>query len=232
MSRFLTVVPVSEAIAAIRSLASASGEESVPLAESPGRVLARDVSSDADIPGFTRSVVDGYAVRAADTTGSSDSIPAILSFGGRVAMGSVAGNPVRAGECLYVPTGGILPEGADAMVMVENTEQLGDEVLVKKPVAYGENVLMADEDFSRGEVVLKKGKLISPQDAGVLAATGCIRVPVARMPMFGIISTGNECVPVDAKPGIGQVRDVKLVRRRVLCAGTRMYPGHVRDRKG
>ena len=82
MSRFLTVVPVSEAIAAIRSLASASGEESVPLAESPGRVLARDMSSDVDIPGFTRSVVDGYAVRAADTTGSSDSIPAILSFRG------------------------------------------------------------------------------------------------------------------------------------------------------
>ena len=208
MSRFLSVVPVSEAIAAIRRLAGTSGEESVPLAGSSGRILARDVSSDVDIPGFTRSVVDGFAVRAADTTGSSDSIPAILSFRGRVAMGAVSGNPIRAGECLYVPTGGILPEGANAMVMVENTEQIGEEILVKKPVAHGENVLMFNEDFSFGEVVLEKGKRISSQDDGVLAAAGCTFVPVARMPKFGIISTGNELVPVATKPGIGQVRDV------------------------
>jgi len=208
MSRFLSVVPVSEAIAAIKSLATTSGEESAPLAESSGRILAHDVSSDVDIPGFTRSVVDGYAVRAADTTGSSDAIPAILSFRGRVAMGAVAENPVRTGECSYVPTGGILPTGADAVVMVENTELMGDEVLIKKPAASGENVLMFNEDFSRDEVVLRKGRRISAQDAGVLAAAGCTLVPVVRMPRFGIISTGNELVPVTEKPVIGQVRDV------------------------
>jgi molybdopterin molybdotransferase len=208
MSRFLSVVPASEAITAIRSLAVPAGEESVPLAESSGRILSRDVTSDVDIPGFTRSVVDGYAVRAADTTGAGDAIPAILSFSGRVAMGAIAERPVRSGECAYVPTGGILPDGADAMVMVENTEQMGDEVLIRKPVAHGENVLMFNEDFSLGEVVLKKGRRISAQDAGVLAAAGCTSVQVVRKPRFGVISTGNELVPVAAKPGIGQVRDV------------------------
>ncbi len=109
---------------------------------------------------------------------------------------------------MYVPTGGILPEGADAMVMVENTEQMGNEVLIKKPLAHGENVLMFNEDFSHGEVVLRKGRRISTQDAGVLAAAGCTLVPVVRKPKFGIISTGNELVPASTKPDIGQVRDV------------------------
>jgi molybdopterin molybdotransferase len=208
MSRFLSVISVSEAIAAIKSLATASGEELVPLAGSSGRILARNVTSDVDIPGFTRSVVDGYAVRASDTTGSSDPVPAILSFRGRVAMGTTAGNLIHTGECMYVPTGGILPEGADAMVMVENTEPMGDEVLIKKPVAHGENILMYNEDFSRGGIVLLKGRRISAQDSGVLAAAGCYYVPVAMKPKFGIISTGNELVPVTTRPRIGQVRDV------------------------
>jgi molybdopterin molybdotransferase len=94
------------------------------------------------------------------------------------------------------------------MVMVENTEQMGNEILVKKPVAHGENVLMFNEDFSHGEVVLEMGRRISAQDMGVLGAAGCTSVPVARKPKFGIISTGNELVPVTIRPGIGQVRDV------------------------
>ena len=103
---------------------------------------------------------------------------------------------------------GILPEGADAVVMIEHTEQIEDQVLIKKPVAQGENVLLFNEDFSEGEPVVKHGKRLSAQDIGVLAAAGCMSVPVIRMPKIGILSTGNELVPVTVRPKAGQVRDV------------------------
>ncbi|MFA4877946.1 MAG: gephyrin-like molybdotransferase Glp [Methanoregula sp.] len=208
MRQFLNVIPVSEAITAIRRLAVPAAVEHVPLDEGLHRVLAEDVRADVDIPGFTRSVVDGYAVRASDTVGSSDSIPAILSEKGRIAMGSGANMSISTGECIYIPTGGLLPGGADAAVMVEQTEAVGGEVLVKKPVASGENIILFNEDFSKGAVVLPGGRRLSPQDLGVLAAAGCIRVPVRKKPRVAIISTGNELVPVESVPGPGQVRDV------------------------
>ncbi len=208
MSLFLQLVSVPTAIETARGIAVRGREESVPLEEALHRVLAQDVYADVDIPGFTRSVVDGFAVRAADTTGAGDSIPSILAFRGRIAMGSSSGTPVKPGECIYVPTGGVLPEGADAMVMIEHAEQLGGEVLVRRPVAYGENVLFFNEDFARGDTVCSDGKRLSPRDIGVLAAAGCTTVPVVRMPKVGIISTGNELIPVSEKPLPGQVRDV------------------------
>ena len=208
MSLFLTLVSVSEAVAGIRKLAVKCGDESEPLSEVLHRILARDVHADVDIPGFTRSVVDGYAVRAADTTGSGDAIPSMLNLQGRVAMGASSNHRIKSGDCIYVPTGGILPEGADAVVMIEHAEQLGEEVLVKKPVAHGENVLFFNEDFSSGEVVCNQGRRLSSQDIGVLAAAGCTDVPVVKRPRVGIISTGNELVQVSKKPMPGQVRDV------------------------
>ena len=208
MSLFLQVVSVSKAIEELRNLAVRCGDEPVPLSDALHRILARDVRADVDIPGFTRSVVDGYAVRATDTMGSSDAIPSILPLRGRVAMGISAGNSLRPAECIYVPTGGILPDGADAVVMIEHAEQIGGEVLIKKPVAHGENVLFFNEDFSKGEPVVKRGKKLSAQDIGVLAAAGCRDVPVVRMPKIGILSTGNELVPVSVRPQAGQVRDV------------------------
>ncbi|MFA7695045.1 MAG: gephyrin-like molybdotransferase Glp [Methanoregula sp.] len=208
MSFFLSVVPVSEALATVQRLAVQVPLESVPLAEACGRVLASDVHADVDIPGFTRSVMDGYAVRAADTTGAGDSVPAMLTLRGRIQMGKIADQPVKPGECCYIPTGGILPEGTDAVVMVENTEPFGDEILVKKPAAHGENVIQYNEDFKKGEAVLLRGRRLSAQDAGVLAAVGCADVPVTCRPKIGILSTGNELVPVTEVPRIGQVRDV------------------------
>ena len=208
MSLFLNLVSVSKAVEQVRSIAIRCGDESVPLSAALHRVLAQDVPADVDIPGFTRSVVDGFAVRAADTTGSGESIPSILAFRGRIAMGSASAITVKPGECIYVPTGGVLPEGADAVVMIEHAEQLGEEVLVRRPVAHGENVLFFNEDFARGDVVCPEGKRLSPREIGVLAAAGCTRVPVFRMPKVGIISTGNELIPVGEKPLPGQVRDV------------------------
>jgi molybdopterin molybdotransferase len=208
MSLFLQVVSVSTAIEEIRNLAVRRGDETVNLVDALHRILAEDIRADGDIPGFTRSVVDGYAVRAADTTGSSDTIPSIFPLRGRVSMGVSAGTHIKSGECIYVPTGGILPEGADAVVMIEHAEPIGKEILVKKPVAHGENVLFFNEDFSSGDIVCKRGRRLSPQDIGVLAAAGCIDVPVVRIPKVGILSTGNELVPVNVRPLPGQVRDV------------------------
>jgi len=150
MSLFLSVVPVSETVATVHRLTVQVPQETVPLAEACGRVLAADVHADVDIPGFTRSVMDGYAVRAGDTTGAGDAVPAILALRGRIQMGQTPDLPVKKGECVYIPTGGILPEGADTVVMAENTEPFGDEILVKKPVAYGENVIQYNEDFKKG----------------------------------------------------------------------------------
>ena len=208
MSLFLQLVSVSTAVEEVGKIAVRCGDESVPLEDALYRILAKDVLADVDIPGFTRSVVDGFAVRAADTTGSGDSIPSILAFRGKIEMGSPSGIPVKPGECIYVPTGGILPEGADAVVMIEHAEQLSGEVLVRRAVAYGENVLFFNEDFARGDTVCREGKRLSPRDIGVLAAAGYTTVPVVRMPKIGIVSTGNELVPIGKKPLPGQVRDV------------------------
>jgi len=185
-----------------------------------GRVLAAVVAADTDIPGFDRSVVDGYAVRSSDTTGAGNAAPSLLRCLGRVAMGNDTSLVVRAGECAYIPTGGVLPEGADAAVMVEYTEKSGDTVLIRKPASPGENVLLRDEDFKKGEIVFQPGRRLSPQDAGVLAACGCAMVTVAKKPVVGIISTGNELVPVNVVPAPGQVRDANAP---MLAAWLREY---------
>jgi molybdopterin molybdotransferase len=206
--RFLNVIPVAEAIRVAAGIAHAPVTGSVPVEQSAGRVLAAPIQADVDIPGFDRSVVDGFAVRSSDTTGASDAGPSLLTCVGRVAMGAGGTKiSVQEGECAYVPTGGVLPEGADAVVMVEFAEETGDTILVRKAVAHGENVLMRDEDFKKGETVFFPGRHLTPQDAGVLAACGYAMVPVAEKPVVGIISTGNELVPVSGTLTPGQVRD-------------------------
>jgi molybdopterin molybdotransferase len=207
MSLFLRVVTLEEAERVIRDIAPAPVEEEIPLDEALHRVLARDVHAAEDIPGFARTTVDGYAVRAADTAGAGESIPAVLRLSGEVTMGTEPGHPLRKGDGIYLPTGAMLPAGADAAVMIEYTERIGDEILVKRPVAPGENVILSGEDFPKGGLILPKGRRLSPRDIGILAAAGHDRIAVCRRPVVGIISTGNELVPVDTVPGPGQVRD-------------------------
>jgi molybdopterin molybdotransferase len=120
MSLFLSVIPVAEAIRILTSGVAPAGDEEIPLEQGLHRVLSGAVTSDSDIPGFTRSVVDGYAVQAADTTGAGDAIPSMLRMTGSVAMGGIPDRAVASGECIYVPTGAVLPPGADAVVMVEH----------------------------------------------------------------------------------------------------------------
>ena len=234
MSLFLSVVPVSKAVEVVRGIAPPLESGDVPLENALHRVLAEDIRADIDIPGFDRSTVDGYAVIATDTTGASEAIPAMLSCRGRVGMGSADAGSITPGSCCYVPTGGALPRGADAAVMIEHAEQIGDDVLVHRSVAPGENVITRGEDFRAGTVVLERGRALSPRDIGVAAAIGADRVTVAAVPRVGIISTGNEVVPVTATPGPGEVRDANsyLAGAFVTERGCRpVYFGIVRDER-
>jgi len=235
MSRFLNVIPVTDAVRAAEKIAPAKKTERVPIEQSSGRVLAEDIFADTDIPGFDRSIVDGYAVRSADTTGASDAIPALLNCTGRVLMG--IHDPALAlctGACIYTPTGGVLPAGADAVVMVEYTDEAGDTVLVKKAVSHGENVLQKDEDFMKNRTVFTRGRRLNPQNIGVLAACGYSTVAVAMKPVIGIISTGNELVTGVTVPEPGQVRDANAPMLAAWLADYGCIPrfyGIVRDER-
>ena len=209
MTGFLRLISVIEAIHIINRISPAVGTEYVPLTAAYGRVLAEDVQADTDIPGFDRSVKDGFAVNSADTVRASEAAPVPLTRVGRVAMGRGGnGLAIRPGECAYIPTGGALPKGADAVVMLEYCQDLGETVLAGRQVSPDENIIRADEDYARGEGVLAAGKHLKVQDIGVLAAVGVSRVAVRKRPVIGIVPTGVELVPPDQVPDAGEVRDV------------------------
>ena len=183
--------------------------ERVSLLDAAGRLLARDVVSPIDLPGFARSTMDGYAVRAADTFGATDALPALLAIAGEVHMGETAQMDLLRHSCIRVATGAMIPAGADAVVMVELTERLDDTTIaVLRPVAPGENVVAADEDVACGDVLLRGGRLLREHDIAALGAIGVPEVEVAVGPRVGIISTGDELVGVDEIPAPGRVRDM------------------------
>ncbi|HOV43704.1 MAG TPA: molybdopterin molybdotransferase MoeA [Syntrophothermus lipocalidus] len=224
MPEFFKVVRIEEAQALLRSSFPSPRIEEVELGEALGRVLATDVVSRENIPSFPRSTVDGYAVKAQDTFGSSESMPGFLTYKGEILMGAEPDIAVETGECAWIPTGGMLPPGADAAVMVEYTERLGDDtVLINRPVGPGENVVRVGEDVRQGEVVCRGGHWLRPQDLGVLASLGIVRVSVFCREGVGIISSGDEILPIEEVPGPGQVRDVNSysLKGAVLEAGGR-----------
>ena len=183
--------------------------ETVSLADAMGRVLAEDIAATEYVPDFNRSTVDGYAVFSKDTFGCTDAIPAILTLQGEVLMGQGADTALQADSCIAVPTGGAVPEGADAVVMIEFTEDYGDGTIgVLKSVAPGQNMIFRGDDVYPGKPILEKGRVLSSQDIGALAAIGRVQVPVVKKLTVGVISTGDELVPPQEVPGSGQVRDV------------------------
>ncbi len=207
--------------------------EQVPLLEAAGRPLACDVASPIDLPGFARSTMDGYAVRAVDTFGASDALPALLTIAGEVHMGEEARMDLARHSCVRVATGAMLPAGADAVVMVELAEEIDDTTIaVLRPVAPGENVVAANEDVARGEVLLQGGRLLQEHDIAALAAVGMLDVEVSARPRVGIISTGDELADVGAIPAPGQVRDMNsyaLYAAVRLAGGLPKMLGIVRD---
>ncbi len=183
--------------------------EFVKLEDALGRVIASDLVSPEPIPHFRRSTVDGYAVRSSDTHGVTDSIPVFLEMVEKIAIGTPAVRTIGPGQCAYVPTGGMIPEGADAVVMIEYCETFdADSIAVYDSVSAGRNVVGVGEDIREEALFLKKGTKIRPQEIGVLSSAGVHTVPVYKPWKITIISTGDELVPADQKPGPGQIRDI------------------------
>ena len=180
-------------------------------------ILAQDLYASNDIPGFRRATVDGYAVVSGDTAGAGEAIPVFLKMAGSVAMGKNADFAVRPGECAYVPTGGMLPQGADAVVMVEYTELVSANAAVYEPVASGAGMAEIGEDAKKGELLLRRGALIRPQEAGALAAAGINSFSVFSPFVISIISTGDELVPPGNEPCPGEVRDINTYALKALA---------------
>ena len=194
--------------------------ENVSAFEAMGRVLAQDICAAEYVPDFDRSTVDGYAVRARDTFGCSDAIPAILPQTHEVHMGEGADFELKQDTCCAVPTGGAIPKGADSVVMVEYTEDYGDGTIgIAKATAPGQNLIFRGDDVFPGKLILKKGRVLSSQDIGALAAIGQTEVPVVKKLTVGVISTGDELVPPDQKPGPGQIRDVNSPMLQAMLTG-------------
>lgn len=210
MPEFLHLLPPPEALAKLmQHLHPLPEVEEVETAAALGRVTAAPVHAPHPLPPFPRSTVDGYAVRAADTHGASESLPAYLALAGEIPMGAEPGFSLTPGACALIHTGGMLPEGADAVVMVENTQPARPgEVEILRAVAVGENVIRVGEDVAGGEEVLPAGRKLRPAEIGGLMALGQTRVRVARRPRVGILSSGDEVVPPEAELRPGQVRDV------------------------
>lgn len=206
----LYVKTPEEVLALIKEEFSPLGQgEIVPLSAAMGRILAEDIAAGEYVPDFDRSTVDGFAVRARDTFGCTDAIPAILPLQQTVQMGQGADFPLDAEACVAVPTGGAVPKGADSVVMLEYTEDYGDGTIgISRPVAPGENMIFRGDDVFPGKVILQKGRVLSSADIGALAAIGRVRVPVVKKLTVGVISTGDELVPPEVQPCPGQIRDV------------------------
>ncbi|MEK6265553.1 MAG: molybdopterin molybdotransferase MoeA [Clostridium sp.] len=183
--------------------------EKVNIMQSVSRICVEDIKSECNIPEFKRSTVDGYAVCSRDVHGASEGIPAMLNLKGEIFMGKVPPSDIQWGECLYIPTGGMLPKNADSVVMVEYSHKLDESnVMIYSPVAFGENVIQVGEDISAEDIVIKKGDRLRPYEIGVLASIGISEVTVYKIPRVAIISTGDEVVPCNVKPSLGEVRDI------------------------
>jgi len=199
MPEFLQLLPPLDALGLlIEGLSAGPQGEDVGTIDALGRVTLAPVVAPLPLPSFARSTVDGYAVRAADTYGASESLPAYLSIVGEVPMGAAPLFSLAPGRCALIHTGGMLPEGADAVVMVENTQGVRpEEVEILRAVAVGENLLKKGEDVVVGQEVIPSGKRLRPAEIGGLMALGLTQLTVVRRPRVGIISIGAEVIPPD-----------------------------------
>jgi molybdopterin molybdotransferase len=219
MEEFFTVTPL-EAVFSLREEFPACPAETVPLLSAAGRILAEDIVPAAHYPEFNRAAMDGYAVKAASTFGASESSPAYLVLAGRISMGEVPQTAVQAGEAMAISTGGMLPEGADSVVMREHVTPIDETTLeVIRSVAPWTHVIAAGEDMAAGRTLLAAGSRLRAQECGALAALGYTAVPVFRKPAVGIVSTGDEIIPVDQHPAVGEIRDINTYTLAAMIAG-------------
>ena len=219
MPEFLTLLPPDDARTLLLSHIPQPkiDSESIAVTSSLGRFTASDIFAPHPLPDFPRTTVDGYAVRARDTFGASDSLPAYLTLVGEVPMGDAPAFEIGAGHCALIHTGGMLPKGADSVVMLEYTQTTGmsrsrsaptEEIEIFKSVADGENLIRIGEDVAQGQLVIPKGTLIRPAEIGGLMAFGITSIQTAKKPRVGLLSTGDEVIDPSQTPRYGQVRDI------------------------
>jgi len=208
MDHFFNVKSLEEVMALTGKFFPVESEK-IPVSEAFSRVLARDLIAKKDMPGFKRATMDGYAVAASSTFGASESGPAWLEIAGTIPMGSIPDFTLTAGQAVKISTGGMLPEGADSVVMVEHTQQIDElSVEIYKSVAPLQHVIDASEDFAKQETVLSRGIFIRPQEEGLAAGLGFAQVEAYKIPKVGIISTGDEIIPIEEEPEPGKIRDI------------------------
>ena len=234
MPEFFNVRSPSQAFEDLRPhLSPISESEDTPTASSLGRVIADEIRSPEDLPEFPRSSMDGFSVRARDTFGASESLPALLEVVADIPTGRSAETTLEPGQATVAYTGGMLADQADAVVMVERTQPADSRsVEVLRPVAPGENVIQAGEDVCAGDLLFRHGHTIRPQDIGGLLALGIDNVPVIRRPKVAIVSTGDELVPPDTRPESGQIRDINtytIAARVTQCGAQPVVIGLVPD---
>ena len=210
-----------------------SNIEEVDIKTSLHRFLAEEIVARTNLPGFNRSTMDGYAIRAEDSFGATDSLPSYLKMIGEIKMGVKPEFKINPGEAVEISTGGMLPEGANAVMMVEYTEQIDDDTIeARRSISPWQNVAREDEDLKKGEIVLRKGHRLRPQDIGVLAGIGKTNIKIYKKPKIAIISTGNEIIPAESEPQIGQIRDINSYTLGVCieeAGGVPVYRGIIKD---
>jgi len=183
--------------------------EKVRILDSHKRVLSEDIISQINVPEFNRSTVDGYAIKSNDSHGCSDCMPSFLDVVGEVDMGEAVDIDIKNGQCVYVPTGAMIPQSSNSVTMIEHVEKLDDTTIaIHKPMSVGENIVYKGDDIKQDQIVLEKGEKLNSQDIGVLAALGVSEVEVYKPIKFTIISTGDEIIDLDEKLEFGKIRDI------------------------
>jgi molybdopterin molybdotransferase len=207
LTKMYPMLSVEQAVDRVLAGLAPLETETIPILSALGRILAQDISADYDIPPHPNTAMDGYAIRSADTTKASKQNPIKLRIIGQVAAGYVSDQSVRPGTAIRIMTGAPMPSGADAVVRFERTRLDGQDIEITQPVPVGDEVRNAGEDVRKGEVVLKKGRRLKPQDIGMLASLGKTEVKVTRHPRVGILATGDELVAIDASLAPGKIRN-------------------------
>jgi len=214
------LTPVQEAKSTLLQALSTirPSSHSCSLAESAGRILAQDILSPEDLPPNSRSTMDGFAIRAEDSFGATNSMPAYLEIDGKVKMGVMPQGNVGKSKCFHIATGGIIPDGSDAVMMFEHTIPIDERMIeVVKSVGSGANVIQCGEDIQKGSPALSRGHLLRPQDLGLLAGIGIAEVEVFVKPRVGILSTGDEIVHWEDSPPSGKIRDINGIMLTAAC---------------
>ena len=226
MNEFFDVKDLASVLS-LKSEFSPVETEAVDLSHALDRALSEDLTAPSNIPGFERATMDGFAVQAASTFGATESNPAYLEVLGAVQMGIAPKVEVGPGQAVRIATGGMLPPGADSVLMVEHSDAI-DETTIEAhhSLAPGQNMVTADEDVAVGQELLSKGRCLRAQEIGLLAASGFRKITVFQQPTVGIISTGDEVVPMEADPAPGQIRDINTHTLAALVQRNGARPVH------